>query len=366
MRRKPILEVALIVPAILFWMACGSGSGTTPAPVVSASYLYVANSGSDTISGFQRDKNSGQLTRVLGSPFTISPSLTPLALALYQDKYLIAVNQDSYNTSVFGVGSNGTLSQVSGSPFTDFGGMHTGVAVHPSGKFVYLTIHPGGIVAVQVNASTGTVTVIPGSPFGFSDEATPIIDASGKYLYAVNFGSIDAFSINPTTGVLTRMSGAPFGSMNAVTDMTIDPSGKYLLAVEGGYVYMHTFSVDSASGALQEVEGSPYYRPLFDPFHIMMEPSGKFAFAANTTRGTISSFQMDPVTGLLTWLGEVNAGTFPSQLTMDVEGKFLYVSNYRSDNVSAYAIDQTTGALTEISGSPYAAGSFPEGLAATK
>ena len=366
MQRRSILGVAFLLPAILFWMACGSGSGTAPTPVVSPSYLYVANSGSDTISGFQRDRNTGQLTPLSTSPFNISPGLTPLALALYQDKYLIAVNQDSYNTSVFGVGSNGVLSQVSGSPFTDFGGMHTGVVVHPSGKFVYLTIHPGGIVAVQVNASTGVVSVIPGSPFGFSDEATPIIDASGKYLYAVNYGSIDAFSINQTTGALSRMSGAPFGTMNAVADMTIDPSGKYLLAVEGGYVYMHTFSVDSATGALQEVQGSPYYRPLFDPFSIMMEPSGKFAFAANTTRGTVSSFQMDPVTGLLTWLGEVNAGTYPSQLTMDAQGKFLYVSNYRSDNVSAYAIDLTTGALTEISGSPYAVGSFPEGLVATK
>ncbi len=364
MQRKSILWVALLVPAILFWMGCGSG--TAPAPVVSPSYLYVANSGSDTISGFQRDRNSGQLTPLSGSPIATAPGLTPVALALYQDKYLIVENQDSYNTSVFGVGAKGTLSQVSGSPFTDFGGMHTGVAVHPSGKFVYLTIHPGGIVAVQVNASTGAISVVPGSPFGFSEEATPMIDPSGKYLYAVNYGTIDAFNINATTGALSRMSGAPFGSMSAVTGMTIDPSGKFLLAVEDGYMYMHTFSVDSSSGALQEVEGSPYYRPAFDPFHIMMEPSGKFAFAANTSRGTVSSFQMDPVTGLLTWLGEVSAGTFPSQLTMDAEGKFLYVSNYRSDNISAYAIDKTTGVLTEISGSPYAVGSFPVALAMTK
>ena len=57
------------------------------------------------------------------------------------------------------------------------------------------------------------------------------------------------------------------------------------------------------------------------------------------------------------------AGSVPTLATVDPTGTFLYVSNNGSGNVSAYMIDQSTGALTEVSGSPFAAGTGPCGVA---
>jgi Lactonase, 7-bladed beta-propeller len=43
--------------------------------------------------------------------------------------------------------------------------------------------------------------------------------------------------------------------------------------------------------------------------------------------------------------------------------EFVYVTNLSSNNVSAYAINASTGALTQLTGSPFAAGYQPSGVA---
>jgi len=48
---------------------------------------------------------------------------------------------------------------------------------------------------------------------------------------------------------------------------------------------------------------------------------------------------------------------------VDPTGKFVYVTNHFTNNVNGYTIDPTTGALTAITGSPFAAGTFPTSVA---
>lgn len=48
------------------------------------------------------------------------------------------------------------------------------------------------------------------------------------------------------------------------------------------------------------------------------------------------------------------AGSGPQGATVDATGKFVYVANHLSNNVSAYALNTQTGALTSMPGSPFA------------
>jgi 6-phosphogluconolactonase len=69
-----------------------------------------------------------------------------------------------------------------------------------------------------VNSASGALAAIAGTPFGFSNcSATVAVDPSGKYLYAANPGgnSITVFSIDATTGVLTMLNGSPFSAADA-------------------------------------------------------------------------------------------------------------------------------------------------------
>jgi len=362
-RKTPI---AGSLGALLAILCAGCGGRSMPKPSPIPAHLFVTNSGDDTITNFVIDSQTGTLTPA-GTPIPVMPAHVPGAMALVNNSLLLVANQGSNNTSVykFEAGS-GTLTAASGSPFSDSGGMHMGIAVHPSNKFVYITSTPVGVITLQLDLATGALSAVPGSPFGFSDDSNPTLDVAGKYLYTTGFRTIRVNSVDSTTGALTPIQGSPFPFVfNNMTGMTFHPSGKFLYGVEDGYLNLHTYDVNSSTGVLQEAQGSPTLQTAVDPWNIVVEPHGKFAFTPNTSRGTVATWQIDPVAGTLRWVGEVRAGTVPIYITLDATGTFVYVANYRSSNVSAYKIDAATGALSPVAGSPFAVGSFPAGVIAS-
>jgi DNA-binding beta-propeller fold protein YncE len=62
------------------------------------------------------------------------------------------------------------------------------------------------------------------------------------------------------------------------------------------------------------------------------------------------------------WLA-VRDGCGTDDATVDLRGSFLYVANGGSNDVSVFSINGANGALTEMSGSPFAAGTVPECVA---
>ena len=81
--------------------------------------LYIANDGSNNVSGFDINAVTGALTLVPGSPFAtggssgsgISLDCTP------NGQFLIAANAGSNDITVFSIAGNGALTPVAGSPF---------------------------------------------------------------------------------------------------------------------------------------------------------------------------------------------------------------------------------------------------------
>jgi len=55
----------------------------------------------------------------------------------------------------------------------------------------------------------------------------------------------------------------------------------------------------------------------------------------------------------------------PVSVAVDPSGKFAYVANESSGTVSGYTIDPSTGALTSIANSPFVAGFVPQSVAMT-
>ena len=84
------------------------------------------------------------------------------------------------------------------------------------------------------------------------------------------------------------------------------------------------------------------------PRSVAVDPTGRFAYVADSNSNNVSMYTIDPVTGILQSVGTIAAGTFPSSVTVDPSGKFAYVANLDSKNVSMYTINPTSGALTSI------------------
>jgi 6-phosphogluconolactonase len=355
----------------------------------SGKFAYVANNVSNNISAYTIDAITGALTAVAGSPFgagnapfvvTIDPS----------GKFAYVANQSSASVSAYTIdATTGALTPVAGSPYAA-STLPFDVVIDPSGKFVYVTNYGtnavgawsgGSISAYTINAATGALTPVAGSPFSVGPCPCVItIDPSGKFAYVANgqSGTVNAYTVDATSGVLTSVAssaggfcpGSAGGVVIWTCGVTIDPSGKFAyVANEGGSTQVFgvfAFTINATTGALTAVAGSPFAVGT-EPTSITIDPSGKFAYVLDVDNGTVGggtvyAYTVNATTGALTKTGNpLAAGTEPTGVEIDPSGKFVYVANDTSNDLSAppieaYSIDASTGALTAVPGSPFAGG----------
>lgn len=190
-------------------------------------FVYAALNGGNDVSAYVIDSSNGALTSVVGSPF----SAGTVAMAVRVDpsgRYAYVANLDSDNISAYVIDSStGALTPIAGSPFPGGGGTPTGppmqgpvgagptgLAIDPSGRFVYVTnANSNTISAFSIDTNTGALTPISGSPFASGvGPWGASVDPTGKFLYVTNDGegTVSAYTIDGTTGSLTPISGSPF------------------------------------------------------------------------------------------------------------------------------------------------------------
>jgi 6-phosphogluconolactonase len=129
-----------------------------------------------------------------------------------------------------------------------------GLAV--SAKTTYLYIARSGTnggVAVYSIGSGGSLTSVTGSPFAAGSGTFSVtLDTTGTYVYAANRtdGTISGYTIVPgttTAGLsLTQLNGSAYASGAGVQAVGVDSTGKYLLAVAvngGPDLTMYSFDV---------------------------------------------------------------------------------------------------------------------------
>jgi 6-phosphogluconolactonase len=130
------------------------------------------------------------------------------------------------------------------------------------------------------------------------------------------------------------------------------------------------FSINSSTGALAEMTGSPFSlggtRPGAGGLSTIVS-GGTYMYATDLNAGAVAGFAFDSSSGKLTAVpgSPFPVGNTPVQAAQTGEqGQFLYISNLNDSagGISAFTIDVNTGALTPIPGSPFPigpAGSFP-------
>jgi DNA-binding beta-propeller fold protein YncE len=184
-------------------------------------------------------------------------------------------------------------------------------------------------------------------------------------------GDVSAFVVNATTGALTPVSGSPFAAGEAAFGVAVHPSSRFAYVanqgLNGGTV--SAYAVNATTGALTPVPGSPFAAD-FGSISVALSPNGRFAYVANGAADNVSAYTIDTTTGALTPVPGSPFATGPIPFSVDVspDGRFAYVAN-ESDppagSVSAYTIDATTGALIPVPDSPFAAGRSPTSVTTT-
>ncbi|MHB8356830.1 MAG: beta-propeller fold lactonase family protein [Vulcanimicrobiaceae bacterium] len=286
-------------------------------------------------------------------------------------KYLLFAydtNNNSGNVSAYTINATtGALTAVTGSPFAA-GAYSDGVAVYPTGKFAYVTNNSdNNVSAYTINVATGALTPVAGSPFAAGSGPNGVaVDPTGKFAYIPNQGSnnVSAYTINVATGALTAVAGSPFAAGAYPVGVAVDPTGKFAYVANHSGGNVSAYAINATTGALTAVAGSPFAAGS-GPFGVAVDPTGKFAYVTNITATNVSAYTINATTGALTAVtgSPFTAGSYPMGVAVDPTGKFAYVANQLSNNVSAYTINAATGALTPVAGSPFAAGANPNGVA---
>jgi 6-phosphogluconolactonase len=99
------------------------------------------------------------------------------------------------------------------------------------------------------------------------------------------------------------------------------------------------------------ITGSPFSAGQTPKF-VTLHPSGAFAYVLNQSSDTISAFAVDSTTGALSPVPgspfTILDGVGPVAASVDPLGKTLYVVNQSSNSMSIFAIDATSGALSSM------------------
>ncbi len=217
------------------------------------------------------------------------------------------------------------------------------------------------ISAYKIDQTTGHLTAVPGSPFTSGDRPFDIaVDPSGKFLYVPNFNAntVSAFSIAKETGVLTEVSGSPYATGIAnpigVAISTLNGSSRLYVSHNGGSYAVAGFSMDTTTGALTGLSGSPFANSGTQSYNLAASANGEFLFVCNSLSNSVQSYTITAATGALVPIANTGVSACTS-VTLSRDSKYLYVAEGGTGTVEGFAITAVTGALSGISGSPFAA-----------
>lgn len=306
----------------------GSGGGFFASSRISTAtvgkFLYVANDGSDDVSGFAVDRATGVLTVVPGSPFdTGGAAGLGISLAATPDgRFIYAANALSQDITAFAINANGSLTRI-GSPVFTFQ-LPDGVKVTPDGRFLAVVLPNEG--------PHGSVVMFT-------------IGADGMLSLA-----------QPPQAV--RPFGGPDGSATGI-DVTCDSTTVTLSEARSGTTLVDVFSLDPATGILTPVPGSPFNPPAGANSNVpLLSADDKFLFVSNQASNSITVVNVGP----FSLNGVFSAGGGPDQspsgLATDQSGAYLFAakSSFGSGGlVSVFSIG-TNGSLTLAPGSPVSTG----------
>jgi 6-phosphogluconolactonase len=254
-----------------------SSGGTMPVSIaVHGDLVYVANAGNadSNYTGFRLDPQ-GHLRPIPGSTVTLPSGSQPGDVLFNGTGTKLAGTR--VGTSLidsFTVRPNGLLTAAPGSPFPAQGVGPFGSEFRPTNPdqlFVsnaHNDVAAGttghGTVSAFSDAADGTLSSITGSPFTDMQTAPCWVEIShdGQFLFTVNTGSgtISRYSIAPS-GALTLLGSTPVAASGGVgaVDARLSPDGGFLYVDESRIGAVGEFAV--RGGNLTELAGSPVSLP---------------------------------------------------------------------------------------------------------
>jgi 6-phosphogluconolactonase (cycloisomerase 2 family) len=254
--------------------------------------------------------------------------------------------------------------------------------------FVYAADTIGG---TSGNSTTGTIDgydlstsgvsflalksyTAPQVPPGDAGEAMVVVNKQFVYaIFELSNPGIYGWSIDSGTGALTALANSPISAslglpLNATGtyQMTSDPAGNFLFISSTGQNEILVFAINSTTGALTAVPGSPFSTVTmggFEPGNIATDGLGRFLYACiDSVDGGTEFFGFTiAANGALTLIPGSPFSANAWELQGDATGHYLVATSGNAQAITGtddkhlyvFSINQTTGAVTPV-GTPVA------------
>lgn len=312
------------------------------------------------------DTGTGQLYRIGTVPDIVNPSFVVYSP---DGRYLYAASEiggaDEPTGFVYSYALQGDAVQaLNRQPSHGKAPCH--LAVHPSGRYLFVANYLGGIAMYPIQADgslaeASHVQYLEGSgPSPRQKSSHPhsvTLDQEGRFAYVADLGTdkIMIFSINLEKGSLIP-AATPYTQLApgaGPRHLTFHPNGQLVYAINELNSTITAFSYDRADGhleALQTVSTLPMsYTGNNTCADIHLTPNGRFLYGSNRGHNSIAMFTVDPGTGFVEPIGhEPTDGEVPRNFALDPYGKFLFAANQNSDNIVYFRIDPGNGRLNKV------------------
>jgi len=361
-------------------------------------FMWVLGTQFNQIAGFKIDDYTGNLTRMIKSPYS-SAGTNPVSIAVRTGgNYVFVVNKGTSvkacdgNISVFAVGNDGVLTFQQS--YTPPGCSPVWVQADGTGSYLYVlesqspafaTTGNGDIAVYQIDGATGRLQIVPnqliknaqGQQLNYFevDPAPTMLRTSGACILTLDSGDQTIYPYGlGANGQLTVQSnsriqtgGTNLTSINVngsnvyLTDAAPVPSSSTNPGSTGGSIRVYTIGSNCSlsaqtDGVVNNLAGT------LNPVYSMVDAKSKFLYVLNkgntsssnpnNAGSTISAFVIQS-TGTLVPISDpqnpYSVGSGPTCMGEDPSNQYIFTSNTIDGTVTGKFINQNTGQLSNLS-----------------
>jgi 6-phosphogluconolactonase len=292
------------------------GSPGAVATNAAQTLMVVALRSSKQLGSYSIDQASGRLTRIGGTSLEGGPTYLRLDNT---DRYLLASYYSSGHVSVHGFGQDGSISEQPLQWIETAGHAHS-IQTDRSNRFAFVphTNPANAIYQFMFDENTGRLTANEPSFIQPETEEGPrhfIFHPHKDILYSINENgsTVSAHTFDPDKGtlcsfqVISTLPDGYDGADNTTAEIDMTPDGRSLFASNRGHDSLALFEVAEDGRLSANGHVSTEATPRF----IAVDPTGQFVYSAGQKSGRMASYKIDAATSALEPLAIYDVGQSP-------------------------------------------------------
>ena len=219
----------------------------------------------------------------------------------------------------------------------------TGVTALASGNAVYVSLYdlsaynPGGVTSSTATpgwvfgfatGSGGTLTPVTGSPFSAGVKPSALTaDPTNRFVYVTDFASNQMIGYGIYNGyTLSFLLNGPYKTGGQPSSISIDPRGKFIYVSNSLDSTVTAYVIDLPTGTPStavSTTGTQTNNTDTQPVSVGVDPAlGRYVYTANFLGNSVSGFRLDPIAGTLkpTQATPYPVGVHPTALVLAPHG----------------------------------------------